>query len=215
MEVKNIICTLFFNRIESPRNKIEELENSKLSKYFMTPFNPQPVPIDAPPALPRITASSADGIYDLIISQIFVQLVRKVPFKYDNDLKAKLEETKNIVLDIFSNMKTIYNQDMLYFGTNCIIDINNNLDPVKQIKEKYIKDINDNVCEINLRYSSVDDEKYYNNIMCSNVKEYQIDIPIQKGQNNIIIDNISTSNMKEINHIIQFSIDIIQLFIVK
>mgnify|MGYP001624269868 FL=1 len=77
MKVKNIKCSLFFQRIEAPRSKIDKLEASSLSQHFIVPFNPQPIPNDAPPVLPRITATSINGDYDLMLSQINVQLTRK------------------------------------------------------------------------------------------------------------------------------------------
>lgn len=211
MEVRNIVCTLFFNRIEAPRNRINELEGSDLSEYFIVPFNAQPVPNDAPPVLPRITASSSDGYYDLIISQVNVQLIRKLKFNLDDTFEEKLQQTKEIILKVYSNIKRIYNQEMLYFGANCIIDIDDE-SPVNKIKDKFIKGLNEEICDINLRYSSVEDDKYYNNIMVSNIKEYQIEIKIPKEQankpTNIFIDTLSTSNMKEAKHIIQLSADV-------
>ena len=211
MEIRNIICTFFFNRIEVFINKINELENSRLSKYFITPFNAQPVPNDAPPILPRITASSSDGCYDLIISQVNVQVVRKVKCLIDDTTDRKLAEMKEIVLDVYNSLKGIYNKDFFYFGTNYIVDIDNE-NPVKSIIEKYTKGIENDICEINIRYSLVDEEKYYSNIILSNTKEYQLDIQVPKEQigkqNNIIIDTLSISKMKEISHKIQLSVDI-------
>lgn len=211
MEVRNIICTLFFNRIEAPRNQIDELEKSDLSKYFIQPFNAQPVPNDAPPVLPRITASSYDGLYDLIISQVNVQLIRKIKFNLDDTFEEKLEQTKEIMLNLYSSIKKIYNQELLYFGANCIIDIDDE-NPVSCIKDKFIKGLNEEVCEINLRYSSIEDDKYYNNIMISNIKEYKLEIKLPKEQankpTNIFMDTLSTSSMQETKHIIQLSIDV-------
>lgn len=69
MKVKNIKCSLFFQRIEAPRSKIDKLEASSLSQHFIVPFNPQPIPNDAPPVLPRITATSM-----LVILQIGKQI---------------------------------------------------------------------------------------------------------------------------------------------
>ena len=208
MKVKNIKCSLFFQRIEAPRSKIDKLESSNLSKYFIVPFNPQPIPNDAPPVLPRITATSINGDYDLRMSQINVQLTRKKSADLDEEFDNILEEMKSILEEVYNSIFNIYEEKLLYFGINCLVDIDDDT-PIQTLQNKYLKNINDNIIEMNLRYSTVEKNKYYKNIVLSNITEYQMQIPLTKEQQQtIVIDTLSTSQFNEVKKMIQMNVDI-------
>lgn len=208
MKVKNIKCSLFFQRIEAPRSKIDKLEASSLSQHFIVPFNPQPIPNDAPPVLPRITATSINGDYDLMLSQINVQLTRKKSADLDTDFETVIEEMKNIVIEIYNSILQVYEAEILYFGINCLVDIDDKT-PIKTLQNKYLKNINNNIVEMNLRYSTIENNKYYTNIVLSNITEYQMQIPLTKEQQQtIVIDTLSTSQFKKVNDMIQINVDV-------
>ena len=208
MKVNNIMCILFFQRIEAPRGNVDKLETSSLSKYFGVPFNPQPIPNDAPPSLPRITATSLNGDYDLMMSQINIQLTRKKSADLDNEFEKVIEEMKTIITEIYNSVSQVYNADTLYFGINCQVDIDDD-NPIQTLKSKYLKNISENIEEMNLRYSTVEKNKYYTNTALSNTIEYNLQIPLTKDQEkNIVIDTMSTSQFNKVKSFIQMNLDI-------
>lgn len=208
MKVENIMCSLFFQRIEAPRSKIDKLESSNLSKYFIVPFNPQPIPNDAPPVLPRITATSLNGDYELMMSQVNVQLTRKKAADLDEEFDNILEEVKSMLEEIYNSISQIYEKELLYFGINCLVNIDDD-EPIKTLQNKYLKNISNNIAEMNLRYSTVEKDKYYTNIVLSNTTEYQMQVPLTKEQSQLIVlDTLSTSQFNEVKKIIQMNVDI-------
>ena len=137
-----------------------------------------------------------------------MQLTRKKSADLDTDFETVIEEMKNIVIEIYNSILQVYEAEILYFGINCLVDIADKT-PIKTLQNKYLKNINNNIVEMNLRYSTIENNKYYTNIVLSNITEYQMQIPLTKEQQQtIVIDTLSTSQFKKVNDMIQINVDV-------
>lgn len=205
MKIKNIIATLYFEKEIAPRNFIEKLEKV-FPNRFNKPFNAQPIPNDAPAMIPRITINSQNGLENIIISQINMQYT--INFNEEiNDINSLILEYKEVILNIFNGIKETLNKESYYFGILSVIE-NDSKDPIKDIKEKYLKSLDENTCELNIRYGKKEDDKYYVNYLINNSTEVTGNFALPKGEQEINLEIISTSKFEEVRRFIQKTIDI-------
>ena len=205
MKIKTIVATLYFEKELTPRNYIDKLE-STFPDRFNKPFNAQPIPNDAPSMIPRITINSMNGLENIIISQINMQY--NITFNEEiDDIEAVISEYKDIILSIYRGMKLTLNKEAYYFGISAIIEEDSE-DPINEIKEKYLKTLDENTCELNVRYGIKEDSKYYVNYLINNSREVTGKFTLPKGEHEINLEIMSTSKFEEIRHFIQKTIDI-------
>ena len=205
MKIKNIVATLYFEKEIAPRNFIDKLE-SVFPDRFNKPFNVQPVPNDAPAMIPRITVNSQNGLENIIISQINMQYNINFSEPIEN-INTVIEEYKDIILNIFRGIKESLNKEAYYFGISSVIEEDSEK-PINDIKEKYLKTLDENTCELNIRYGKKEENKYYINYLINNSREVTGNFTLEQGEHEINLEIISTSKFEEVRHFIQKTIDI-------
>lgn len=205
MKIKNIVATLFFEKELAPRNFIDKLE-SAFPENFNRPFNAQPIPTDAPAMIPRITINSQNGLENVLISQINMQYSINFNEEIVN-IEDVIEKYRDIILKIYNAIKDTLKKESYYFGISSIIE-EDSKDPIGDIKNKYLKSLNKDTCELNIRYGMKEDNKYYINYLINNSREVTANITLPQGEHEINIEILSTSKFKEIRHFIQKTIDI-------
>ncbi len=205
MKIKNIIATLYFEKEIAPRNFIERLENV-FPDRFNKPFNVQPIPNDAPSMIPRITINSQNGLENILISQINMQYTINFNEEID-DVNQLISEYKEVILSIFNGIKETLNKEAYYFGISSVIE-NDSENPINDIKEKYLKSLDENTCELNIRYGKKEEDKYYINYLINNSTEVTGNFTLPEGEHEINLEIISTSKFEEVRHFIQKTIDI-------
>lgn len=205
MKIKNIVATLFFEKELAPRNYINQIE-ATFPERFNRPFNPQPIPNDAPAMIPRITMNSKDGLENLMISQINMQY--NILFKEEiTNIEAVIDQYKEDILTIYNAIKNQMNKNAYYFGISAIIEKDSE-DPIGEIKNEYLSKLDDNTTELNIRYGIKEDNKYYVNYLINNSREVSANITLPHGTHEINMEILSTSKFKEVRHFIQKTIDV-------
>ncbi len=205
MKIKNIVATLYFEREVAPRKFIDALE-SAFPDRFNKPFNVQPIPNDAPAMIPRITINSQNGLENIIISQINMQYSINFSEPIEN-IDTVIESYKEIILNIFKGIKQSLNKEAYYFGISSVIEKDSE-NPINDIKDEYLKALDENTCELNIRYGKKEQDKYYINYLINNSKEVTGSFTVAQGEHEINLEIISTSKFKEVRHFIQKTIDI-------
>lgn len=174
MKLEKITFNLFYPKLSDIRRKFLELEE-ELCDYFVSPFNLLPIPDDAPPEIPRITAKSKHGHSQLSISLINVQ----INIDFDENFNRDFDEcfkymNKRIrkVIDIFSK----YSDGMFIFSgiTTKIMFDELYDDPIKLITDKFVK-LQSNVepYRITNKFTYLLEDKYFVNIDISNLRVYE------------------------------------------
>ncbi len=169
-----------FQRYQHIRRKaieFEDLLNEKLAGHYSQP-QVVSVPDELDPEVPRLIFSSKHGYSQIIISQISMSLNVVYSPDWQTDISKGrdylLERSKALYL-LLGNLKDI---QICYSGLTTSVHISTDANNDEILNHLYkcfgleMKD--DNIHDIQLKVTTVDDDKYYNNITISNFRAWNV-----------------------------------------
>jgi hypothetical protein len=192
--VRNTTFSIFYPPINNIREQIFKLE-TELSEYFVKPFNLIPIPNEAPPEFPRMTATSNHGYTNLNISINSTQIITNYDSNFSNDW-AKCE---SYILDranrIYDLLSPFFANRILFCGltTDLLIEVSNK-NAVDKIKGSLFRLESDKPYDLLGKVTFVKDEKYYLNYLIQNQR-----FPNPIGIVGIPLKMLETDNFIELN----------------
>ena len=205
MKIRSGSFNIVFPNVANMRENLFNLE--KVFSNFMPPFNLIPIPNEAPPEFPRITATSKNGHSQLMVSGNNVQVTTMFDSHFWNDLASwfsYMEDMRDKILASLSlfglereNMPAFY-----YSGLNMQTEFSSEDgidDPVSFIVGHFFKgNISPDIKDIAFRTTLTVDDTYFINVEISNHR-YLEGTQIVPG---------SLYGTKETSHTLAVSIDI-------
>lgn len=180
----NMLCvTFWFNEVENIIDYYDILSN-ELKDDFLS-FNLIGVPPEFDPVVPRITSSSKNGICNLNMSKINLQVtINKDGINKDNfsDFYNYIKDESFRIFDMLStkcDLKVLYSA--MYVNCDCEYD-----DPTEKIINSIFnkKFKSGELCEVGVKYSEIVDNKYYNNTIVNDAKVVSYNKKIDQGTKN-------------------------------
>lgn len=187
MKINNSSFTLYFPENKNIRENIFILEQHFAD--FQHPFTLVTLPLDAPPEIPRILATTKNGHSRLTICGNSVQLMTRYDNDYIHSIKKCLNYTIDKIQKIIEYMPLIIgvpegihkcyysglSMDLAYTKEDGIEN------PIEYIKKIHIKDnISLQIDEMQYRLALVIDSQYYVNIILQNQKTFN-GVPDERG----------------------------------
>ena len=166
--IRTTSFNIFFPPILNVRELIFKLEND-LSEYFVKPFNLFPLPNEAPPEFPRISASSHHGYTTLNISINSAQIVTNYDANFSNDWSKCEAYIKDRIYKVYDLLSPHFSNRLLFCGltTDLLLDTRETT-AVQQIKESFFKLEHEEPFDLSCRVTFVKDSKYYLNYLIQN-----------------------------------------------
>lgn len=203
MIIQNATYSIIYPKANNIRREIFSLEDN-LGDLFAKPFALTPIPDEAPEEIPRISATSHHGHSTLNISLNTTQLIVNYDENYWTDREKCLSYIKKNVGQVYKaiSKSNIAKSGFLFSGLllNILFDDLDRKDPIDIIMKNFCKFKSTiKPYDISNKLTFVDNDKYYINIACSNVRTYE-------GITNSGIG--SMANMKQVSHVIGVNLDI-------
>jgi len=184
MLIQNTRFNLFFHKIRNIRKNIFELED--ILSDFVKPFTLLPIPDEAMPEIPRISAISKFGHSRLDLAMTNAQLTTNYDDNFNknwNDCSKYLQKRTD---EIYKTLNSFIGENFLFSGLTTEIVFNDlKQEPIALIKNNFFKfKSNIEPFDLNCKITFVIDGTYYVNINFSNfrigegIEQYQ-EIPLE------------------------------------
>jgi hypothetical protein len=160
---------LIFHPTTNIRESIFDIEK-ELSEFFPKPFNLIPLPNEAPPDIPRITATSHHGFSTLSISLNQIQFSTNFNDDFSSDWNKCKAYIVNRIFKIRNILKTWFKSEPLYCGiTIKLLNELQNREAIELLLNNFIKiQPSGNIYDLLSKYTFVFDDNYYVNIQVQN-----------------------------------------------
>ena len=205
MKIRTGSFNIVFPNVLDMRENLFNLE--KVFSNFMSPFNLMPIPNEAPPEFPRITATSKNGHSQLMVSGNNVQVTTMFDSHFWKDLTScfsYMEDMRDKILASLSLFGLEHEKELTFYysGLNMQIEFSGDDgidDPVSFIAGRFFKgSISQSIKDIAFRTTLTVDDTYFINVEISNHRFLE-GAQIVPG---------SLYGMKETSHTLTVNIDI-------
>lgn len=196
---------IFFPRNINIRQKVFVFEE-KLKDKYRIPAQMLPIPDNIEAEMPRFTFISNKAHSLINISQINASIMVKFTNDYQKNYEKCEEYLEERIRIICGITREILDNDIKYCGLltkiHYLLDKDKEKELLKYLCEKFISkgNYNDNIRDINLKYTNIENDKYFINFNISNIRNYSSDKAISGP--------ISFSELKLENIGIQIILDV-------
>lgn len=200
MKVISCSYTIHYQPILKLRERIFEIENLLAGK-FQTPLNLIPVPDEAPPEIPRISAISLHGHTSLNLSMVNAQVIAQ----FDDCYAPNAEKCIDYMIEkeeLLSSIMDTIRAKPLYSGLITQLEYEKNSKPVEYIKNHFLgANLIGSLNDVSMRLTYTVENDYYINIEIFNKRIYEL--PTLQ-----FIKPPTQGELKEKAHVLGLSLDI-------
>ena len=174
MYVQGTSISVIYNRIEGIKKAY--YKNEHILKEFFNEASVFPVPDDAPVEIPRILISTRHDHAKLSISPVTATLRVEYNDGFEKDWEKCSNYLQQRMSKVFEFLNLLTDNNYKYIGvvTDVIYDDGIDDGAAKKISNVLLntKKIN-NLYDVNIKYTFIEDDKYYINLMLQNARQFK------------------------------------------
>ena len=187
MLIKNTSISVKYKKIENIKKSF--IESEKKIKGVFNEATMLPIPDDAPPEIPRIIIKTLNEHSQLNISPVATTL----SINYSDGFEKDWSKCEQYILQkmevVFSLLNNLTENQYEYIGIVTEVLLDEYLEGAKVLANNLLKNKNDvSIYDLNIRYTFVEDDKVFVNIMLQNARIFK------EGINPNVAGNLSIEN---------------------
>jgi len=174
MHIINRAFNLFFPPIPSIRERLFELEKH-LGSLFSVPFTLLPIPNEAPPELPRITAITPHGFSSLNVTLNSFQFATNYSEDFSRDWGKCVEYINSHIFKVCDALQPFFSRILFSGLTLNLLLHTQEKNAVEVLADSFLKTgVHANIYDFMQKYTFVSGNSYYINIQMQNQRLPQI-----------------------------------------